>query len=77
MIEKGLDLIKIDGTLVFASHPPKKDKIKINPHDLIKGKKIYGSWGGCCKPDNDIKRIFKFFNYKNIFSQNSKIKNIN
>jgi len=74
MIEKGLDLIQTDGTLVFASHPPKKDKIKINPHDLIKGKKIYGSWGGCCKPDNDIKRIFKFFNYKNIFSKNLKIK---
>lgn len=74
MIEKGLDLIQNNGTLVFASHPPEKDRIKINPHDLIKGKKIYGSWGGLCKPDKDIKKIFKFFSNKNVFIKNSKIK---
>jgi S-(hydroxymethyl)glutathione dehydrogenase/alcohol dehydrogenase len=74
MIEAGLNLIKSNGTMVFASHPEKAQRIRINPHDLIQGKKIYGSWGGCCKPDRDIKKIFKFFNYKNIFIQNLIIK---
>ena len=39
MIELGLDLIKIMN--IFASHPPYNSKIKIDPHDLIKGKKIF------------------------------------
>ena len=74
MIEKGVKLIRNDGILIFASHPPKKDKIKIDPHDFIKGKRIYGSWGGCCKPDKDIAKIFKFFNYNNSFTKHAKIK---
>jgi Zn-dependent alcohol dehydrogenase len=74
MIQLGLSLIKSNGKIIFASHPAKSERIRINPHDLIQGKKIYGSWGGCCKPDRDIKKIFKFFNDKNIFSQNLKIK---
>jgi S-(hydroxymethyl)glutathione dehydrogenase/alcohol dehydrogenase len=74
MIEKSLNLIHSNGVVIFASHPANGDKIKINPLDLIKGKQIYGSWGGSCKPDRDIKKIFKFFNYKNVFSKNIKIK---
>lgn len=73
MIEKGFEMIKKNGTLVFASHPDYSKKIKLNPHDLISGKKIYGSWGGCCKPDKDIKKIFNYFENKNIFSRYSKI----
>jgi len=74
MIEKGLSLIKNNGIIIFASHPPKKHKIKLDPHELINGKRIFGSWGGCCKPDRDINKIFKYFNYKNVFTKNSKIK---
>ena len=74
MIEKSLDLIHPSGMVVFASHPPKGDYIKINPHHLIQGKKIFGSWGGCCHLDKDIQKIFKFFDYKNTFIKNSKIK---
>ena len=82
MIEKGFELIKKRGKLVFASHPKNSEKIKLNPHDLISGKKIYGSWGGNCKLDNDIDKIFEYFNKKNIFSTHGKIcffnlKNIN
>lgn len=73
MIEKGFEMIKKNGTLVFASHPDYSKKIKLNPHDLISGKKIYGSWGGCCKPDKDIKKIFNYFENKNVFSRYSKI----
>ncbi|MDA7442159.1 alcohol dehydrogenase catalytic domain-containing protein [Candidatus Pelagibacter ubique] len=82
MIEGGFDLIKNDGKLIFASHPKNSKKIKLNPHDLISGKKIYGSWGGNCKLDSDIDKIFEYFDKKNIFSSTGKIsffnlKNIN
>ena len=40
MIEKGFDLIKNKGKLIFASHPENSKKIKLKPHDLISGKKF-------------------------------------
>lgn len=73
MIEKGFDLIKKKGKLIFASHPKNSKKIKLKPHDLISGKKIYGSWGGNCRLDSDINKIFKYFNEKNTFSTFGKI----
>jgi len=73
MIERGFNLIKKNGKLIFASHPENLKKIKLNPHDLISGKKIYGSWGGGCQLDKDINKIFKYFNEKNIFSTHGKI----
>ena len=73
MIEKGFDLIKSKGKLIFASHPENSKKIKLKPHDLIAGKKIYGSWGGGCKLDKDINNIFEYFNKKNMFSKSAKI----
>jgi Zn-dependent alcohol dehydrogenase len=73
MIEKGFDLIKKNGKIVFASHPKNSKKIKLNPHDLISGKRIYGSWGGNCNLDFDINKIFKYFNKKNIFTTFGKI----
>jgi Zn-dependent alcohol dehydrogenase len=73
MIERGFDLIKKNGKVVFASHPKNSKKIRLNPHDLISGKRIYGSWGGNCKLDIDINKIFKYFNKKNIFTISGKI----
>jgi len=73
MIEQGFDLIKKNGKIVFASHPANLKKIKLNPHDLISGKRIYGSWGGNCNLDIDINKIFKYFDEKNIFSTSAKI----
>jgi Zn-dependent alcohol dehydrogenase len=73
MIEQGFDLIKKNGKIVFASHPENLKKIKLNPYDLISGKRIYGSWGGNCKLDIDINKIFKYFDKKNIFSTSAKI----
>lgn len=73
MIEQGFDLIKKKGKLIFASHPKNSKKVKLKPHDLISGKKIYGSWGGNCKLDNDINKIFEYFNKRNTFSTYGKI----
>lgn len=60
-IETAFEMIKDKGKVIFASHPSEDSKIQINPHDLIKGKKIIGSWGGACKPDIDVMKFYKIF----------------
>jgi S-(hydroxymethyl)glutathione dehydrogenase/alcohol dehydrogenase len=65
-IELGLSLINNDGTLIFASHPESNKKISVNPHELIKGKKIIGSWGGNTKPDIDIVKYYNIFKKNNL-----------
>ena len=66
-IELGFLLIRTDGgKLIFASHPPNNDLIKLKPHELISGKKIIGTWGGGTNPDKDIPIIFKEIFNKNI-----------
>jgi len=54
-IEQAYNSIRKNGGLcVFASHPPTGEKIQLDPHDLISGKQIMGTWGGACDPDKDI-----------------------
>jgi S-(hydroxymethyl)glutathione dehydrogenase/alcohol dehydrogenase len=66
-IELGFSLIrKGGGKLLFASHPPEGETIKLAPHELISGKQIAGSWGGSSKPDRDIPRIFELLRASNI-----------
>lgn len=60
-IETALKLTNTSGTLIFASHPPIGRKLSIDPHELISGKKIFGSWGGGCCPEtqiNDLNDVF-------------------
>ncbi|MBI5576926.1 MAG: zinc-binding dehydrogenase [Deltaproteobacteria bacterium] len=45
---------KFGGLCVFASHPRTGEKIGLDPHDLISGRRIEGSWGGSSRPDTDI-----------------------
>lgn len=47
------------GRLVFASHPPNGDVMRIDPHALLRGRQIVGSWGGDAHPDVDIPRLTK------------------
>ena len=42
------------GLCVLAGNLPYGEKINIDPFDLIKGKRIIGSWGGETQPDRDI-----------------------
>jgi S-(hydroxymethyl)glutathione dehydrogenase/alcohol dehydrogenase len=61
-IELGFSRLKKNsGKLFFASHPNTKSKIKLDPYDLICGKKIFGSWGGQTTPSKDLKKIFNTF----------------
>lgn len=82
MIEYGMKKLKRNGHIIFASHPPSNEKIKINPHELISGKSISGTWGGSCNLDKDIKHFNKFFIKKKIslnmfFSKIYKLEKIN
>lgn len=54
-IESAFNSVRDAGGLcIFASHPPEGQLISLEPHSLIRGKKIQGSWGGACDPDKDI-----------------------
>ena len=61
-IELGFSLLNpAGGTLLFASHPAAGKKIRLNPHELITGKKIKGSSGGRLQPDSDIPAVANLF----------------
>jgi S-(hydroxymethyl)glutathione dehydrogenase/alcohol dehydrogenase len=61
-IELGFSLIRKDsGVLIFASHPEHGEKISLDPHELISGKKIFGSWGGRSNPDKDVPSMHALF----------------
>ena len=56
-IEEGFRSIKDKGILTFASHPANGQLIKLDPYDLIKGKRIQGTWGGNLNPDDAINDV--------------------
>ena len=61
-IEAAFSVVRKNGGLcVFASHPPAGEKICLNPHDLISGKQIRGSWGGEARPDEDIPHFSELY----------------
>lgn len=62
-IEQAFESIRDGGgQLVFASHPPEGEKIRLEPYAFHRGKMIRGSWGGGSKPDRDIPRFVDLFN---------------
>jgi len=64
VIESAFQSVKYNGGLcVIAGHPDCKERIQLDPFDLIRGRKIEGSWGGECEPDRDISMYVKY--YKN------------
>ena len=66
-IEMGFSLIrKNGGSLLFASHPPEGEMIRLSPHELISGKKIVGSWGGATIPERDILIMYDLFKTANM-----------
>jgi len=52
---------KFGGLCVFASHPPHGEKLSLDPHDLISGKQIRGSWGGASKPDIHVPAFARLY----------------
>jgi S-(hydroxymethyl)glutathione dehydrogenase/alcohol dehydrogenase len=62
VIELAFESVKYNGgSCVIAGHPGFKERIQLDPFDLIRGKQIKGSWGGECDPDRDIPKYIKYF----------------
>ena len=58
-IEQGFSVIRCwGGKLLFASHPPAGETIQLNPHELLSGKQIQGTWGGGIDPDYDVPMLY-------------------
>ncbi len=61
-IEMGFSILNDEkGHLVFASHPESGRKISLDPHELIKGKRISGSWGGGSNPEKIARKLSELF----------------
>lgn len=60
-MEAAFRVTKNSGTCVIAGNLANDEKICINPFDLIKGKKIIGSWGGSTNPDRDIPKYGRLY----------------
>jgi len=52
---------KAGGICVFASHPAAGERVSLDPHELISGKRILGTWGGECQPDRDIPKLAQLY----------------
>lgn len=60
-ISETFESLSDKGTLVFASHPKYGEYLKIDPFDLIKGKKIFGSWGGGIPFEIILNEVLKYY----------------
>ncbi len=72
-IESAFRILNDKGKMIFASHPHKGNKIKLDPFDFIKGKQMHGSWGGDVNYEKSSKKIFKLFksikNFEKLFNE--------
>jgi len=70
VMEAAIDSVKPGGgCCVIAGNLPKGERIQLDPFDLIRGKRIIGTWGGGANIDQDV------HHYVNIFlKQESPIK---
>jgi len=70
------------GCCILAGNLSLGEKIQIDPFDLIKGKKIMGTWGGNGQIDQDIPRFAKWFiqnknQLKEMISHEMSLENVN
>lgn len=49
------------GLCIIAGNPPHGQTIRVNPFNLISGKRLVGTWGGESCPDVDIPRYVDMF----------------
>jgi len=61
-MQSAFEVVKAPGgTCILAGNLPLGEKIQIDPFDLIRGKKIIGTWGGGGEIDQDIPRFAQWF----------------
>lgn len=61
LLQDAVSFTSMPGILAFATHPEYGKYISINPHDLIRGKEIRGSWGGGCQAEDVREKVTDFF----------------
>lgn len=49
------------GLCILAGNLPHGERISLNPFDLIRGKRIIGSWGGETQPDRDMPKYIEYY----------------
>jgi S-(hydroxymethyl)glutathione dehydrogenase/alcohol dehydrogenase len=49
------------GLCVIAGNVPAGQSISINPYDLIRGRRLVGTWGGETDPDRDLPRYAELY----------------
>ncbi len=60
-METAFQVTSTQGICVMAGNLPAGHKIQIDPFDLIKGKRIIGSWGGATDIDRDVSRYVDLY----------------
>ena len=60
-MENAFACIKDSGSCVIAGNLGKDEKIELHPFELIKGKRLMGTWGGETDPDKDIPAYLKAY----------------
>jgi S-(hydroxymethyl)glutathione dehydrogenase/alcohol dehydrogenase len=61
-METAFKVVRDNGGLcVLAGNLPVGEEISLNPFDLIKGKRILGTWGGETQPDRDVPRYVDLY----------------
>ena len=60
-METAFEILKTTGTCVIAGNLSKDEKISLHPFELIKGKRIIGTWGGETSPEKDFRRYARDF----------------
>ena len=53
-MEQAFSSLKAPGLCVLAGNLPKGEQISIDPFDLIRGKRIIGTWGGKSRIDHEV-----------------------
>ncbi len=66
-LQQCLNLINNNGIVKFATHPKCGDLLKIDPFELIIGKRIEGSWGGGVDPLKDFNYIASVASRNKVF----------
>lgn len=61
-MEAAFQSVRDDGGLcVIAGNAPSGRTLSLNPMDLIRGKRIMGTWGGGTSPDRDIPTYVRYY----------------
>ncbi len=58
-METAFEILNTKGICVIAGNLSKDEKISLHPFELIKGKRIVGTWGGETNPDKDIPKYVR------------------